>query len=857
MRPSLSRIPEFGLCAIIPVRASWKGVQTSGSAKQSAFIRWLSLLQFTDFLKEEIMAMLLTRRVLHIAVWLGAVVMAGCGGGGGSGSPPPATTAPAITAQPQSVTVLDGQSASFGVTASGTAPLTYQWRRNGSDIAGATGNAYALAAATLADSGASFSVQVSNSAGPVTSNAATLTVNPVAPLIATQPASIGVSEGQAATFAVVAVGSAPLAYQWRRGGVDIAGANANAASFTTPVAVIGDNGVLFSVVVSNAAGSVTSAEATLTVSAASAGPSITAQPAAVTVAASATASFTVTAIGSAPLAYQWRRNAVNVTGATAASYTTPATAVGDDGARFSVVVSNALGSVTSGEALLTVTATAPPPSARYVPVWSSNDTTAGSGSYTLSVVDPVSPANLIAVDQVPAASITDNFLNVFGGDFDAASGQVLDAGVRNLVYQKAGSLYRVNLDKGGATPSPVRLSTETQAGFLSIEAVSASGDEALISYFLPNVVLRYVSLSAGAAAAPRAAPVFPGDVPSSTRFLGSAIDPVTGAISALYWESAPLSVMGRRLFRTDLNFGNAASIATFSSSALVLPLGAGPSGTEGRMRRGMFFIADGALQRLDFATGVVRVVHADVNFRVGVGVFDDTHLYVMLQNNAGVRQIVRAADDNSSLGQLIATGTTLAAYSGISAQTRDYLIFITGFNDGTAVSMRKTDGLLTPLPPPPGSTPALSHSWNTLALLSDETVGNRVFYRLALGGFGSVDADGTDRREHAGNLRLQRMVPAALPPHRLHTGVHAARILVGNGSTLRWLELASGELGVVVGTEPAGANVGHGSFSLSPIGRAGSTGSPQAPTATTVGRLDAFYLTDQANSLLRLTNFIP
>jgi len=71
--------------------------------------------------------------------------------------PPPAAVAPSITAQPAAVSVTEGQTAAFSVTATGTAPLAYQWRRNGADIAGATAATYSLAA-TLADNGASFAV---------------------------------------------------------------------------------------------------------------------------------------------------------------------------------------------------------------------------------------------------------------------------------------------------------------------------------------------------------------------------------------------------------------------------------------------------------------------------------------------------------------------------------------------------------------------------------------------------------------------------------------------------------------------------------------------------------------------------
>ena len=84
--------------------------------------------------------------------------------------------APSISQQPASATVSSGAPATFSVTASGTAPLTYRWQRNGSDIPGATSAAYTLPSATLADSGATFRCIVANGDGSVTSSSATLTV---------------------------------------------------------------------------------------------------------------------------------------------------------------------------------------------------------------------------------------------------------------------------------------------------------------------------------------------------------------------------------------------------------------------------------------------------------------------------------------------------------------------------------------------------------------------------------------------------------------------------------------------------------------------------------------------------------
>lgn len=197
-----------------------------------------------------------------------AAVVAACGGGGGGGngdSAPP--VAPTITTQPAAQTVDDGAAAHFSVAAGGSAPLGYQWFRDGTAINGATGAGYDVAAAALADNGARFSVRVSNGVGQVTSTEALLTVNPVAPAITGAPAALTVPEGQGASFSVLATGSAPLTYQWRRDGVPIGGATA--ASYTLGTAALADSGASFSVVVSNAAGSATSTGAVLTVNPAS------------------------------------------------------------------------------------------------------------------------------------------------------------------------------------------------------------------------------------------------------------------------------------------------------------------------------------------------------------------------------------------------------------------------------------------------------------------------------------------------------------------------------------------------------------------------------------------------------------
>ena len=266
----------------------------------------------------------------------------------------PAAVAPSITTQPGNQTVTAGQTAMFSVSATGTTPLSYQWRKNGVNITGATSSSYTTPATTTADSGSTFSVVVSNSAGSATSNNATLTVNAaaVAPSISTQPANQTVTAGQVATFSVGASGTAPLSYQWRKNGLYITGATSS--SYTTPATTTADSGSTFSVVVTNSAGSATSNNATLTVNAAAVAPSITTQPANQTVTAGQVATFGVSATGTAPMSYQWRKNGTNITGATSSSYSTPAATTTDSGSTFSVVISNSAGSMSSNNATLTV-----------------------------------------------------------------------------------------------------------------------------------------------------------------------------------------------------------------------------------------------------------------------------------------------------------------------------------------------------------------------------------------------------------------------------------------------------------------------------------------------------------------------
>jgi nucleoside phosphorylase len=271
------------------------------------------------------------------------------------------TSAPTITTQPQSVTIAPGQTATLSIIALGTAPLTYQWRNASGNVTGATSASYTTGTAGI------YNVVVSNAVGSVTSSAATVAVTAGSPVtITTQPQSVTINLGQLATLSVIATGTAPLSYQWRNASGNIVGATSS--TYATAVAGV------YTVVVMNATGSITSNPATVTVASA---PTITTQPQSVTINTGQTATLAVVASGTAALMYQWRRDGTAITGATSATYVT-----GTAGS-YTAVVSNTAGSVMSSAAVVTIT---PAPLAPTITAQPHSVTINAGQATTLSVV---------------------------------------------------------------------------------------------------------------------------------------------------------------------------------------------------------------------------------------------------------------------------------------------------------------------------------------------------------------------------------------------------------------------------------------------------------------------------------------
>lgn len=275
--------------------------------------------------------------------------------------PSASCTAPTVS-QPAPQDVAAPAAATFSVTAAGTAPLSYQWQRaeaaaptafvNVSSGAGGNTASYITEATTAWDDGALFRCVVTNGCpGTATSGPATLTVI-AAPVIIVQPQSQTVIAGHGATFSVTAIGTAPLSYQWYKNGFAIPGATSS--TYSISAAHLIDAGS-YAVTVSN--GILPNAKsdwATLTVIAPPTAPRIIVQPKSYIVWISQSVMFGVTAVGTAPLSYQWYKDGVAIRGATLSTYSIFNVQLTDAGI-YTVTVSNGiLPDANSNDAVLIV-----------------------------------------------------------------------------------------------------------------------------------------------------------------------------------------------------------------------------------------------------------------------------------------------------------------------------------------------------------------------------------------------------------------------------------------------------------------------------------------------------------------------
>jgi hypothetical protein len=410
---------------------------------------------------------------------------------------------PVIVLQPTNQAIAVGSTATFAITAIGTVPLHYKWWdgtnlvrngtvTNGPTISGATANVLTISNAQTTNSG-NYTVIVTNIAGSVTSSNAVLLVTNIPPLITAQPASQTNGVGTTVTLAVTATGTPPLRYQWWVNetslvvnGGRISGATSNVLTISNVQLTNSGN---YTVIVTNFGGSATSSNAVLTVLSS---PVITVQPTNQAMAVGSTATFAVTAIGTVPLSYHWQVNGTNlvngghISGATT-NVLTISNAQTTNSGSYTVVVTNLAGSVTSSNAILTVTNIPPG-----ITVQPTNQTVAVESPVTLTVT-ATGTLPLRYQWQVNGTNLVNGGNINNGAVISGATNRALT--ISNVQTNNSGSYTVVVTNFGGSVTSSVAVLTVASSPVITMQptnqamAVGATATFAVTAVGIPP--LRY------------------------------------------------------------------------------------------------------------------------------------------------------------------------------------------------------------------------------------------------------------------------------------------------------------------------------------------------------------------------------
>ena len=252
---------------------------------------------------------------------------------------------PSIVSQPASQIVPAGSSVEFSVGLCGTPPYSYQWLQNGIAISDATNPVLRLNNLQLSQSG-QYAVVVSNPAGSITSQVATLIVQSP-PSIAAPPSSIVATGYTTVMFHVVPEGTPPFQFQWLFQGTNIPGATNSSLILTN---IESSRAGTYQAIIFNTAGSITSAPASLQVLMP---PRLTVPLENVTATNGSNVLITAVATGDPPLFYQWYFNGEPLPSATNSTLTFANIQPSNAGA-YQIVVSNAYGTDQSAVFSLTV-----------------------------------------------------------------------------------------------------------------------------------------------------------------------------------------------------------------------------------------------------------------------------------------------------------------------------------------------------------------------------------------------------------------------------------------------------------------------------------------------------------------------
>ncbi|MGB7569199.1 MAG: immunoglobulin domain-containing protein, partial [Chitinivibrionales bacterium] len=253
---------------------------------------------------------------------------------------PPAISG--IVANPSTMPVCLGTQVAFTVTATGTAPLTYVWKKNGTAIPSGPNNAtYTITAVAASDSG-QYSCTVSNGCTPAAASANVQLLIKMPPTISAPTANTTISKIVGDTVTLTVTASGTLSYQWYKGSTTV---GTNSSSFPIKPIAFTDSGA-YTCAVSNGCGNATSKIITLLVSSR---PTITTQPKSQTLYLSQPDTFSVVATGVPQPTYQWKKNGAAISGQTGASLIIASPGVSDSG-KYTVTVTNSAGAVISDTA---------------------------------------------------------------------------------------------------------------------------------------------------------------------------------------------------------------------------------------------------------------------------------------------------------------------------------------------------------------------------------------------------------------------------------------------------------------------------------------------------------------------------
>lgn len=709
------------------------------------------------------------------------------------------------------------------------------------------------------DARSAASVQVGPSSTDITLGACLVMRDVMAlPQILMHPASQTLTAGSSMTLLVEASGAGTLRYQWQRNGVDIPGANA--ARLVVAAVSADDNGARYAVVVSSASGSVISESAVVTIQAVLPVLEITGQPQPASVDVGQQARFSVSVSDGSPAAsYQWQRNGVDIAGATSSTYTTPATALADSGASYSVRIRRGTAVVTSNPAVLTVTQ--PTGASGYYLVAQAGPAVSSSVTYANGVQTLQSQAILAVNTANPAGVVTlapagQAAYMMFAGVIEASvsAGIVSQTRSRFAVYLQGDRLVKVDqVVTNGGLPTPVLLSSLT-----SPELCGDSGypmTDSSDSGFSPTNPLRsWVFFKAPGMDGQC------GTADDNYRAVRMDMAPTDAALSVpepqveLLTANASLAGLvvrnGSQIQMLDANLANPTNLFTIN------PVGFRNLGLSfGSAAPGLWLFVDGdKLWGVNLASPATRVAlstvtssESDVQL-----ISDGAAAYIAISGSNGSRLL------RVDRGLVVTPLATLTSRVTQLHQTPTRLVVLGLGTPWTVQSVSKTGGATT-----------LLHTLTRLEMWSQMlTAGENVYLGLyQIGGTGSVStlvvgADGSNPDLLANTDVKQGIAPAswslgdfgAEPVYQAVVLADGATSYLNDaGATLRLVDGATRTTLATYGSLPAQPKVYVGTIAGAfQYGQSGLFASFSFDNGLTG---DLFYYKTDAPGLVRVTNF--